>query len=266
MPLANGWLYAFSANGQSLPGWPVSIGGVQDLYDSQVTNSSPSIVDINGDGQVEIVVGSTDKLLYVFNAAGKLQWTYATDDMVFSSPFVADIDPSSAGKEIAFGSGDGYFYLLSKDGQLLWKRVTGWTLRSSPTAADLDANGDLELLIGGDDDRLWAWHHDGSLVAGWPQVAKADLFSSPSVGDLDGDGDLEVAVGSDDANVYAWHADGKALTNWPRKTNLSVKGSPAMANLDEDSELEVVVGDLSGEMFIWNYQSSGQLFLPMVIR
>ena len=71
--------------------------------------------------------------------------------------------------------------------------MTGWTLRSSPTAADLDGNGDLELLIGGDDDRLWAWHHDGSLVAGWPQTTNADLFSSPSVGDLDGDGDLEIA-------------------------------------------------------------------------
>jgi hypothetical protein len=266
VPLANGWLYAFRVNGQALPGWPVSIGGVEDLYDSQVINSSPSIVDINDDGQVEIIVGSTDKQLYVFNSTGQLQWAYATGDMVLSSPFVADIDPGNAGLEIAFGSGDGYFYLLSQDGEPLWRRITGWTLRSTPTAADLDGNGDLELLIGGDDDHLWAWHHDGSLVAGWPQAAKADLFSSPSVGDLDGDGDLEVAVGSDDANVYAWHADGKALTNWPKKTNLSVKGSPAMANLDEDSELEVVVGDLSGKMFIWNYQSPGQLFLPMVIR
>ena len=77
-------------------------------------NSSPSIVDLNEDGQVEIIVGSTDKQLYVFNAAGKLKWTYATGDMIFSSPFVADIDPGRAGKEIAFGSGDGYFYLLSR--------------------------------------------------------------------------------------------------------------------------------------------------------
>jgi hypothetical protein len=186
--------------------------------------------------------------------------------MILSSPIAAEIDANTAGKEIAFGSGDGYFYLLSQDGQLLWKRVTGWTLRSSPAAADIDADGDVELLIGGDDDRLWAWHHDGSLVAGWPQTTGADLFSSPAVGDLDGDGDVEVAIGSDDANVYAWHADGTVLTGWPKKTNLSVKGSPALANLDDDTQLEVVAGDLSGRLYVWNYTPPGQLFMPIIRR
>jgi len=266
VPLANGQLYAYKGNGQLLSGWPVSIGDVIDQYNSQVINSSPSISDLNEDGLAEIIVGSTDKNLYVFDASGNLKWTYATDDMVLSSPYVADIDANTAGKEIAFGSGDGYFYLLSQDGQLLWKRVTGWTLRSSPIAADLDSDGDVELLIGGDDDRLWAWHHDGTLVKGWPQTTGADLFSSPAVGDLDGDGDLEVAIGSDDANVYAWHADGTTLEGWPKKTNLSVKGSPALVNLDDDAQQEVVVGDFSGRMYIWNYTPPGQVFMPLIGR
>ncbi|NCF69284.1 MAG: LruC domain-containing protein [Chloroflexi bacterium] len=266
VPLANGQLFAYKANGQLMAGWPVSIGGVIDKFDSQVINSSPTIIDLDQNGQVEIIVGSTDKQLYVFAASGILKWTFPTDDMILSSPVAAEIDADTAGKEIAFGSGDGYFYVLSEDGQLLWKKITGWTLRSSPAAADIDADGDVELLIGGDDDRLWAWHHDGSLVAGWPQSTGADLFSSPAVGDLDGDGDLEIAIGSDDANVYAWHADGTTLKNWPKKTSLSVKGSPALANLDDDAEMEVVVGDLSGSKYIWNYLPPGQAFLPLIGR
>jgi LruC domain-containing protein len=264
VPLANGQLYVYKANGRLLSGWPASIGGVIDQYNGQVINSSPRIADLNNDGQVEVIVGSTDKMLYVFDAAGKVKWTFSTGDMILSTPYVADMDASSAGLEIAFGSGDGYFYLLDSDGQLLWKRITGWTLRSSPTAADLDNDGDLELMIGGDDDKLWVWHHDGRLAAGWPQAAEADLFSSPAVGDLDGDGDLEVVIGSDEAKVYAWHANGSKLTDWPKQTELSVKGAPALANLDDDAELEVIVGDFSGQKYIWNYQHQGLIFLPII--
>jgi LruC domain-containing protein len=264
VPLANGQLHAFMATGQPLAGWPVSIGGIVDQYNSQVINSSPRIADLDKNGQVEIIVGSTDKKLHVFNASGNLEWSFTTGDLILSTPSVADIDRAHPGLEIAFGSGDGYFYLLDSNGQLLWKRVTGWTLRSSPSAADLDGDGDLELMIGGDDDKLWVWHHDGRLAAGWPQAAAADLFSSPAVGDLDGNGDLEIVIGSDDASVYAWHADGRQVSGWPKQTALSVKGSPALANLDDDVELEVIVGDFSGQKYIWNYQRSGLIFLPVI--
>jgi hypothetical protein len=264
VPLANGQVYAFKANGKPLAGWPVSIGGVEDQYSSQVINSSPQIADLDKDGQVEIVTGSTDKNLYVFDASGNSVWSFSTGDMILSTPYIAEIDASSSGLEVAFGSGDGYFYFLNSDGELLWKRITGWTLRSSPTGADLDGDGDLELMIGGDDDKLWAWHHNGSLVAGWPRAAEADLFSSPAVGDIDGDGDLEVVIGSDSAKVYAWHADGSLVSDWPKQTELSVKGSAALANLDDDAELEVIVGDFSGQKFIWNYQQSGIIYLPFI--
>jgi LruC domain-containing protein/uncharacterized repeat protein (TIGR01451 family) len=253
VPLANGKLYGFNANGTAKSGWPVSLGNIEDLYESQVINSSPRIADVDGDGSLEIIVGSTDKKLYVFNSNGALRWSYTTGDLVFSTPAGADFDAARPGLEIAFGSGDSYVYLLDKNGSLLWKKRTGWTIRSSATAADLDGNSDLEILIGGDDNKLWAFHHTGSLVNGWPQTTGADLFSSPAVGDIDGDGTPEVVSGSDDAPVYAWHANGDPATGWPHATNLSVKGTPALANLDDDPALEVIAGDFGGVLNIWNF-------------
>jgi LruC domain-containing protein len=266
VPVANGKLYALEVDGSIKIGWPVSIGSVEDKFDSQIINSSPKIANLDGNGRPEIVVGSTDKKLYVLNWDGSTRWTYETGDMIFSSPEVADIDPSISGLEIVFGSGDSYVYHLDQAGNLLWKRPTGWTVRSSAAAADLDGDGDIEVLIGSDDDRLWAWHHDGKMVSGWPQQTGADLFSSPRIGDVDGDGDDEVIVGSDDAKVYAWHADGTVVEGWPRQANLSVKGTPALANLDDDSEQEVVVGDFGGSLYIWNYSGGGQIFLPLILK
>ncbi|MBM4458601.1 MAG: LruC domain-containing protein [Chloroflexi bacterium] len=215
VPLANGKLYAFDAAGQLKVGWPVSLGDVADQFNSQVINSSPRIADLDGDGKPEIVVGSTDKRIYAFNSDGSLRWTYKTGDLVLSTPAVADIVPGVPGLETVVGSGDRYVYLLNAAGELIWRRGTGWTVRSSPVVADLNGDGKPEIIIGSDDDKLWAWHGDGKLVAGWPQATGADVFSSPRVGDLNGDGRPEVVVGSDDAKVYAWHAFGSFVRRYP---------------------------------------------------
>jgi hypothetical protein len=268
VPLADGRLYAFNADGTPKAGWPVSIGDVADRYGSQVINSSPRIADLDGNGSPEIVVGSTDSTLYVFSSAGELRWSYASGDMVLSTPAVADIDPARPGLEVAFGSGDGAVYLLDKDGGLLWRNQTGWTVRSSPLVVDMDDDGDLEIICGSDDDLLYAWHHDGQAVAGWPQQTEGDIFSSPASGDIDGDGVAEIVVGSDDARIYAWEHDGTPLDGWPQAASASVKGSPALANLDSDAALEVTVGDFSGTLYRLLSESSAvkRVYLPLVVR
>ncbi len=267
VPLTDGELYAVDATGAAKTGWPVSIGDVADLYGGQVLNSSPKLADLDGDGALEVVVGSTDKRVYAFNRDGSLRWSYPTGDLVLSTPAVGDIDPGIPGLETVIGSGDRYVYLLDADGNVIWRRPTGWTVRSSPVIADLDGDQDFEILVGSDDDRVWAWHHTGAMVAGWPQTTGADVLSSPHLGDVDGDGHPDVVVGSDDARVWAWHADGTALAGWPHTTTMSVKGAPLLANLDDDPAPEVVAGDLSGALYYWNVdQVSFRLkdYLPLI--
>jgi LruC domain-containing protein len=251
VPATDGKLYAFDRNGAPRPGWPVAIG-VADQFGGQVINSSPRIADIDGDGVLEIIVGSTDKRVYAINRDGSVRWSYPTGDMVLSTPAVADIAPNVPGLETVVGSGDRYLYLLDANGNALWRRATAWTVRSSPVVADLDGAPGLEIVIGSDDDRVWAWHANGDVVSGWPQSTGADVLSSVQVADINGDGNLEVIVGSDDAKVWAWHANGTPVAGWPRQTALSVKGAPALGNLDNDALPEILAADLSGTLYVWN--------------
>lgn len=269
VPVSDGKLYALDSAGNLRPGWPVSIGDVADLFGSQVINSSPRIADLDGDGSNEVIVGSTDKRVYVFNNDGSQRWVYPTGDMVLSTPAVGEIDPASPGLEIVVGSGDRYVYLLDNGGNLIWRRPTGWIVRSSPIIADLDGDQAVEVIVGSDDDKVWAWHADGKVVSGWPVATGADILSSPRVGDVDNDGRLDVIVGSDDAKVWAWRADGSVVSGWPHSMNLSIKGAPLLANLDDDPALEVAAADLSGTIQKWNVDAVSfrmPVFLPTVSR
>ncbi|MEM7029619.1 MAG: FG-GAP-like repeat-containing protein, partial [Chloroflexota bacterium] len=267
VPLTNGRLYALNLDGTAKSGWPVSIGGIEDKFNSQIINSSPVSADLDGDGTLEIIVGSYDKHLYIFNADGTLVASYLAGDVIISTPAVGEVDTTVAGQEIAFGSGDGYLYILAKDGNLLWRQATGWTIRSSPLIVDMDNDNQAEILIGSDDNHLWAWNHDGSRVTGWPQETQSDVFSSPAFGDIDGDGQGEIIVGSDDGHIYAWHVNGEDVAGWPKEASKSVKGTPALVDADGDGTFEVVVGDFGGIFSDdWEEFVNNGIYLPFVVQ
>ncbi len=262
--LSDSKLYVYEANGALRAGWPVSLGDAPDIYGSHVIDSAPVIADIDGDGQQEIIVGSYDHNLYVYRANGQLVWKYETRDVIMSTAAVGDVAPGSPGLEIVIGSGDRFIYLLSSSGQLLWKRATGWIVRSSPLLVDIDGDGALEIVVGSDDKKVWAWRNNGDRLTGWPQTTGAAVSSSPITGDVDHDGQPEIVVGSDDGYVYVWNADGSAPKEWPKDAGYPIKSAPALLNADSDVELEVVAATYEGAIKILG----GPLptYLPLIRR
>jgi hypothetical protein len=84
---SSGALFAFSMKGDTLPGFPVILGG------GSVT-SSPILAELDGDTEVEILVGCQDGLLYCFNHDGTIvdSFPLAVCSEITSSPAVGDLD------------------------------------------------------------------------------------------------------------------------------------------------------------------------------
>ena len=91
---------------------------------------------------------------------------------------------------------------------------------STPALGDLDGNGDLEIVIGGFDTRIYAYHHNGQPVAGFPAASALyyrtgwedlrarltdSIWGSPALADMNGDGRPEIFIGTDEGNLDDSH-------------------------------------------------------------
>ena len=133
---------------------------------------------------------------------------------------------------------------------------------SSPLLADIGADGDLDVVFGGHDGKVWALRGtNGETVNHWPQQTSHRINSSPSMADVDGDGRPELFVGSgtDIDRVGALYSfatdDGHVRFRLPLADpdfpqGAPVHSSPAIGDLNRDGVLDVSVGVL-GVRSLW---------------
>ncbi len=109
---------------------------------------TPTIADINNDGNVEILVGVSDfqdKLFALRGSDGSILWTYDSSLCSPNPPMVEDIN-GDGNVEVVF-SECGVKALRGTDGFLIWSSYSGGIF-SLPAIGDINNDGMVEVAVG----------------------------------------------------------------------------------------------------------------------
>jgi outer membrane protein assembly factor BamB len=233
-------------------------------------HSSPSVGDINDDGELEIVFCAWDGNVYALKGInGDKIWKYNTGLPMGCSPALGDVDDDGQ-IEVIFGSTSlpgisAYICVLNgKTGTLEESYIADNCIVSPPNIGDIDNDGDIEVVIGSYDDKVYVIDHKNRIVE-WTFSTDANIHSSPALGNIDYDDNLEIVIGSQDGNVYA--LDGEGGLEWEYPTgDKGVISSPALGDSDKDGSLDIIVfgcndhnvyGINCNGDYIWNYPTEG---------
>ncbi|MCW8132224.1 MAG: hypothetical protein KIS92_17890 [Planctomycetota bacterium] len=188
---------------------------------------SPLVVDLDGDGQPEIVVAPWSEV-QVWTPAGKKRLSLKVSGRVYSGAVAGDLFGDKRWCLVA-GDNQGNVHAWHADGT----PVAGFpkTVESSAdirqiACADLDGDGKDEIVAYSNlTDRgclpnMYVFQNDGSIRAGWPHFHKEDKFlgrhfdhaggfnNCLAVGDLDGDRKLDLIFPQDYGSICVFHDDG----------------------------------------------------------
>jgi hypothetical protein len=239
-----------------------------------------------------IVCGNKNGYFYNYKNLGyqlqtfQINWKYFVGSPIYSSPAIANIDPTTTNSEIVFGADDGYLYYLDTNG-VLQSRINlggGKPIRSSPAVAniyddvttDFD-NQNLEVIVGTDNNEVLCIGFKFRIYYGSSSQLAPNLFkliptgiinygltilwrfktggkvrSSPTVGDINNDGKLEVIFGSDDGKIYCLNQNGNLL--WSYDTQSPVRSTAGIADIDNDEDLEIVIGSDNAKIYCLNFE------------
>ncbi len=192
--------------------------------------ASPTIADLDGDGENEIILARAG-LLLALHLDNTVVFRVETAGRIWSSPVVADLVPERPGLEVAFATRGQIYMVDSKGNALPGFPFTGRDELRSLSAGDIDGDGRYELVsvsttrleANGQRDILVAVNDDGSAVTGFPPntsgasgcddacYVTGGYDQNLALGDVTGDGVPEVFASQDNAYLSLHHGDGRAF-------------------------------------------------------
>jgi outer membrane protein assembly factor BamB len=224
----------------------LGIGVVTELWFHPTKDWVTSVhaADIDGDGDIEVLIGSRDGFVRVLTNKGNPKWQVVEQPHEWVG-IVRGINNTEAkdATRVVSGSRKSQIYAYNEVGDLLWQYSTVQVVRSI-RAYDINHDGKDEIIIGSEDwsvyilssttgELLWKYE-----TKGWVRAVFAY--------DIDGDGEVEILAASGDRYLYV--LDSQGCLKWKHHTRSKVHTIFAI-DLDSDGEVEILLASDAKDLY-----------------
>ena len=231
--------------------------------------STPLIIDLDNDGDKEIIFGDDFGVIHIFKNDGTELITsvfpFDTGESIWSSPAAADLD-GNGDLEVVITSKNKHLYIFENgllkvdfNTELYDTTSTGFYLIGTPAIGNLDDDADLEVVFSGysNNNKLFVINHDGSLVDGFPISLGEKVKNGVALADFNNNGKDDIVLGTDDHHLYLILDDGSTAAGFPYTATDKFQSAPAI--LDFNGEKIIAVGNNNDTLYVIN--STGSLLL-----
>ena len=271
--------FSGSTNPSQLTGWPIEM--------ELETTSSVAVGDIDGNGDLEIVVG--DKYVNAWHHNGieltdgdtnALTWgVLNTQGQGYVGHIALARIDTSPGLEIVASSRDTkQVFIFKHNGTTLagWPRSVENSARAGMVVGDINNDKVFEIITIDELGVLYVWKKDGTEYRdGDSNPATPGVFarltgctfnySTPAVADIDNDGMDEIIVATQGNELRAYNENGTSVPGFPVALADDVVGSPAIGDVDGNGDLEIVVAVKNSSVRCLNHDGTQMWSIALAV-
>ncbi|KAM5560338.1 hypothetical protein ABKV19_021482 [Rosa sericea] len=221
--------------------------------------SSPTVVDLDGDGNLDILVGTSFGLFYVLDHHGKVREKFPLEMAEIQGAVVA-ADINDDGKiELVTTDAHGNVAAWTAQGVEIWETHLKSLVPQGPTIGDVDGDGRTDVVVPTLSGNIYVLSgKDGSIVRPYPYRTHGRVMSQVLLVDLSKKGEkkkgLTLATTSFDGYLYL--IDGPTACADVVDIGETSYSMVLADNVDGGDDLDLIVTTMNGNVYCFSTPAS----------